>query len=139
MEAYTALFTAGEKEIRILQSWSLAALTGDERFRRTAEEKLPARIDSPFLQVLTKCWLLEKDQQIRAGLEAIEDGYDQSRLACLERTRRDVLYKRRSEVEGTAEAERIDQELVRLHDEDAMRSGCRVWGPGGASSPPARC
>jgi len=79
MEAYARLFTAGTREIQILVSAAVGAGLGDPALISAARAKLGARVESPFLQAIAQCWLLERDPAIRANLRELEPMYNQAR------------------------------------------------------------
>ena len=78
-EAYVKLFTAGIREIQILVSAAVGAGLGDPGLISAARAKLGARVESPFLQLIGQCWLLERDPAIRANLRELERMYNQAR------------------------------------------------------------
>lgn len=81
MKAYAALFPAGRKEIELCGSLAFGGDIGNDEMIEVAREKQPALVDSPFLQLLSQCWLLETDEGIRAALEDIGENYGACRIA----------------------------------------------------------
>lgn len=80
LRAYAALFPKGIRELTICESLEYAGMTGNDEMIDLSGDKQPSLVDSPFLESLTKCWLLETDSNIRASIEKIEETYKGCRL-----------------------------------------------------------
>jgi hypothetical protein len=79
MKAYASLFHAGAREIETCSRLTIGGKAGWEDVIRNASAKLPSLLDSPFLQSLMRCWLLEKDREIRGIIETLDAEYPKLR------------------------------------------------------------
>jgi hypothetical protein len=80
IKAYAAMFPAGERETRILESLSLGAAFGDNDMIERADRMLPAYVDSRFAELLAiepqkaNVTLSSVERQFGGFAEAMESG-----------------------------------------------------------------
>jgi hypothetical protein len=82
MESYARLDAEGGREIEILECLERGAPFGDKGLISAARAKLGAAVESPFLQAIAQCWLLERDPAIRVDLRELERIYKKARERC---------------------------------------------------------
>lgn len=113
MKAYAALFAEGEREIQLCDAIGYAGAVGDDALIDAADDQLPGFADSPFLQFLARCWLLERNSDIRQCISDLEPKFRDMARACRASAQTWKL-EQELESEGNASMRKMRQQKLAL-------------------------